>query len=259
LLFRAAVTVAFMLGLLSWESLGAESNSPPLLDSSATLTNSQATPSPYLQLIEQLRATQLAVEQNRQEIKEATAQNAEAVSKALQTIQETFAAQRARDLEATRRSNKVLLMVAGTFAVVGFLTMLLIAFFQWRMSEGLARITAALPAALGLEAGSTVPALAPVEPSSSRLLGALEQHEKRIHELEEITAPAPRLPGGPGLPNGPALFVNGGVAQPRKRPIPALRTAIIVGLICAAVLALIFYLVAYKKPGLGHLHSLFGM
>ena len=35
----------------------------------------------------------------------------------------------------------------------------------------------------------------------------------------------------------------------------ALRTAVIVGLICAAVVALVLYLVTYQKLGFGHLRA----
>ena len=105
----------------SWESLGAESNPPPAAASQIQGTNSQEVVQLYLQLQEQLRVTQLAIDQTRQETKEAVAQTAEALSKALQTMQETFAAQRARDWEAMQKSNNAMLIVAGTFAAIGFL------------------------------------------------------------------------------------------------------------------------------------------
>ena len=67
-----------------------------------------------------LRATQLAIEQNRLETKAAAIQNAEALSKGLQAIQQAFAAQRAQDLEAMQRSNKVMLIVVGIFGAMVF-------------------------------------------------------------------------------------------------------------------------------------------
>jgi hypothetical protein len=73
----------------------------------------------------------------------------------------SFTAQRARDLAAMERSNKLILMVVSTFAALGFLTLLMMSYLQWRMSKGLAEITAAVPAVLGLAAGSTAGALGP--------------------------------------------------------------------------------------------------
>ena len=68
----------------------------------------------------------------------------------MQSIQEAFSAQRAQDWEAIQRSNKVMLIVAGTFAGIGFLTLLIMTWFQWRMSKGLAEISAALPVGTGV-------------------------------------------------------------------------------------------------------------
>src|SRR5208282_2344667 len=109
--------------------------------------------------------TQLVIEQNREEIKAAAAQSAETLSKALEGIQESFAAQRARVLEAMQQSNKLMRVVVGTFAAMGFLTLLMMSYFQWRMSKGLAEISAAVPAALGLGAGSAAGALGPARQS----------------------------------------------------------------------------------------------
>ena len=93
----------------------------------------------------------------------------------MQSIQEAFSAQRAQDWEAIQRSNKVMLIVAGTFAGIGFLTLLMMTWFQWRMSKGLAEISAALPAALGLGASSAAAALALANQPELRLFGAVEQ------------------------------------------------------------------------------------
>jgi tetratricopeptide (TPR) repeat protein len=183
--------LAFALVLLSglWTSPGAESSTPPLSPSQIEGTNLQQLLRTGLQLQEQLHATQLAIEQTRQETKEAAAQNAEAMSKGLQVLQEAFSAQGTRDLEAMQRSNKVLLLVVGTFATLGFLTLLIIACLQWRASKGLAEISAALPTAMGLGAGSVVAALGPAVQSNLRLLGAMEQLDQRIHKFRRGISP----------------------------------------------------------------------
>ena len=194
------LALAFVPSPASWKCLGAESSAPPPVAGQIESTNSQEVLEGVLKLQEQIHATQLAIEQNRQEAKEAAAQNAEALAKGLQTMQEAFSAERARELEAMQsssqamqKSNKVMLIVVGTFAAMGFLTMLIMTYFQWRTSSSLAAISAAWPAALGFGPGSAVPALGPgdsrlvqgglVEQSNLRLLAAMQQLEKRIHDL----------------------------------------------------------------------------
>src|SRR5204863_6106293 len=99
----------------------------------------------YLQLQEQLHATQLAIERNRKEADLAAAQATEALSSRLQAIEQSLLTQRARELEAMQSSNKVMLTVAGAFAAMGFVAMLLMAYFQWRTVNRLAELSASLP------------------------------------------------------------------------------------------------------------------
>ena len=160
-------------------------------------TNAQETLRAYLQLQEQLHLTQLSVEQNRREASEMAAQNSEALVGRLQTIEKALESQRTRELEAMQSSNRAMLWVAGTFAAVGFLAMMLMSFFQWRTVDHLAEISAGLPASLGfgsaparavLGTGDTHALTAgPAEQSSMRLVGTMEQLEKRIYQLEHTT------------------------------------------------------------------------
>src|SRR6185369_2595375 len=104
----------------------------------------------YLQLQEQLHLTQLSVEQNRKEARESAIQSSEALAGRLQSIEQTLSTQRARELESIQGSNRVLLILAGTFASVGFVAMLLMSFFQWRTVNRLAQLPASFAnAALG--------------------------------------------------------------------------------------------------------------
>ena len=243
-----SVIVSFALALFSAlsDSLGAESSPSPSATGQIGETDSQDVVRAYLQLQEQLLATQLAIEQNHQETKEATAQTMGALSKGLQTIQEAFAVQRARNLEAMQRSNKVMLVLAGTFAAIAFLTLLMMTCFLWRVSKGLAKISAALPAALGVGPGSAVAGLGPAEQSNLRLLEAREQHEKRIHELEQSSQPAFKPRGAPHRSIQRRLFPCPGDSF-RRRQFRALKAALIVGLLSAAVMTLVLYLV-HSKP-----------
>ena len=165
-------------------------------------TNTQDMLRAYLQVQEQLHATQLSIEHSRKEADAAAAETARVFAGRLQAIEQTLAVQRTQELEAMQNSNKVMLIVAGLFAVLGFLAMLFMAYFQWRTISRLAEISAALPVAHALGSASPLAALGvgdspevtvgPAERSSQQLLGALEQLEKRVCQLEHT--PTPPLP-----------------------------------------------------------------
>jgi tetratricopeptide (TPR) repeat protein len=97
--------------------------------------------------------------------------------------------------------------------------MLFMAYFQWRTISRLTEISATLPSAHALGAGSPLAALGvgdspevtvgPAERSSQQLLGALEQLEKRIHQLRHTPNPphegdslAPAAAAPSASPNG---------------------------------------------------------
>ena len=148
----------------------------------------------YLQLQAQLHSTQLALERNRQEAEAAAARNAEAVTARLQLVEQALTAQRARELEAMQSANRLVLLAAGTFAVVGFIALLLTAYLQWRAVTRLAELSALPSGGLAYGAGRALPLFAAgetslvgpgaAEQSNGRLLGALDRLEKRILELE---------------------------------------------------------------------------
>lgn len=189
----------------------------------------------YLQLQEQLHATELAIERNRQEAAAAAAETAKAFGTRLQGIEQALVLQRAQELEAMQSSNRAMLVVAGLFAALGLLAMLFMAYFQWRTINRLAEISAALPAthALGpgpsfaaLGAGEThVVAVDPAEHSNQRLLGALERLEKRIHQLEHTPPPPLHDGSSPDQTANPALpLPNGATAAPENA-----QTAVLLG------------------------------
>ncbi len=161
-------------------------------------TNTQEVMRSYLQLQEQLHATQLAIEENRKEARDASVRSAEALANRLQLIEQALASQRARELESMQSTNRVMVIVAGSFATLGFIAMLLMAYFQWRTVNGLAEISTALPGgARALGPGSAIAALGagdphlmtggPADQSNLRLLGAMEQLEKRLYDLEHAS------------------------------------------------------------------------
>lgn len=192
LLFLALVAFAT-------DCLGAEPAVPPVPAGKPEEPNLQDMLRAYLQVQEQLHATQLSIEHSRKDADAAAAETSRLFAGRLQAIEQTLAVQRTQELEAMQNSNKVMLLVAGLFALLGFLAMLFMAYFQWRTISRLAEISAALPVAHALGSASPLAALGvrdtpvvtvgPAERSSQQLLGALEQLEKRIHQLEHTPTP----------------------------------------------------------------------
>jgi tetratricopeptide (TPR) repeat protein len=152
----------------------------------------------YLQLQEQIHATQLAIEQVQREAREAATNSNQALDLRLQILEHAINSERVQQLETMQSSNRVMVIVAGSFAVIGFVAMLFMAYFQWRTVNGLAQLSTALPVTRALGPGPALAALGtgeahvltsgPAEQSSLRLAGALEQLEKRLYELERSSS-----------------------------------------------------------------------
>lgn len=211
----------------------AVTNSPPSTNAEAN-TNNQEILRAYLQLQEQLHLTQLAVEQNRKEARDTITQTSDALAGRLQGIEQMMASERSRELESMQSSNRVLLILAGTFAGVGFLAMLLSSIFQWRTVNKLAQMPNSFPAqALGgspgpkeLGTGDHVVSVSPAETSSLRLLTAVESLEHRLHQLEHSTGPS-LAPGaaGNGTERAGVSAENGVSVRPVSvETVPADRT-----------------------------------
>jgi tetratricopeptide (TPR) repeat protein len=189
--------------VLALSALGAEI-SPTGSTNAAPLTTEETVSQElrtYLQLQEQLHATQLAIERTRKEAVELAAQNNETLSTRLQAIEQSLSAQRARELETMQSSNRVLLIVAGAFACMGFVAMLLMGYFQWKTVSRLAELSAVMPgnalqlpaprplAALGAGNTSTFSSVStPLEQNNPALLESIHRLEKRLHELEHPVA-----------------------------------------------------------------------
>jgi tetratricopeptide (TPR) repeat protein len=220
---------------------GADSSPSAAVPARAEETNLQENLRGYLQVQEQLHATQLAIERNRQEANAAALETAKAFASRLQGIEAALSSQRTQELQTMQSSNKIMLVVAGLFAALGFLAMLFMAYFQWRTISRLAEIAAALPAVRALGAGTSFSALGmgethvvsvgPAEQANQQLLDALERLEKRIHELEHIPQPTltaralpdQQPPSAAQSPNGgPAPAAPDNVETPTDTRITAL-------------------------------------
>lgn len=179
----------------------------------------------YLQLQEQLHTTLLAIEQARVENTVAARTNADALAARLELMEKALDRQRGEHAEALRGSNRTLLTLAGVFVGVGFLTLLLMAFFQLRGMNRLAEIATGMPvgpglASAALTAGGEARLLGPggPAPETSRLLGVIDRLERRIAELEGSARPAGAMPG---IAAGATIDVTPAGQDRRSVPMPS--------------------------------------
>jgi len=157
----------------------------------------------YLQIQEQLHATQMAIEQNQEAALETSQSNALALAQRLQSLEQTVADQRTSDADAARKTQQLTLLMAGAFGLIGLGVMLLMVYFQWRAFTQLAQISGRQSVLLANGDAVDVhhmaaPGRATVEASTSQLLDVVGRLERRINELEtgqkllpEISTPKP--------------------------------------------------------------------
>jgi len=141
----------------------------------------------YLQIQEQLHATQLAIEQNQEAALETAQSNAAVLATRLKALELSVADQRATDADAARKAQQTTIFMAGAFGLVGLVVMLLMVYFQWRAFAQLAQISARQNAALANADAVhqlAAPGRATVETSTAQLLAVVGRLEQRILELE---------------------------------------------------------------------------
>ena len=174
-----------------------------------------------LQIQDQLHTMQLLIESNRTATAVEAQRDATDLSTRMQMLEQSVAAQRASEMEATQKAQRLTLIVAGAFGVLGLTAMLLMAYFQWRAVTRLVELSAFLPSTTGLVnpkvsplLGSTdvhvAPERAAVQASNGRLFNVVERLEKRLLELEN-TARSPLaepVPSSNGNHNGAPALVS---------------------------------------------------
>ena len=168
-------------GLLLAANIFAADTNLPAVFTNDTLANA------YLQIQEQLHATQLAIEANRQVAEDAARKDSAVLAARLQSLEKTVELQRANDAETARKAQQLTVIVAGGFGVAGLGVLLLMVYLQWRMFTQVAQISAQQQMALA-NAGAVhqlaAPGRATVEVSNARLLDVVSQLEKKIQALE---------------------------------------------------------------------------
>jgi len=190
----------------------ADSSSP---DTTNQVSGAEPAPAVTPNFQEQQDVIQQAIEQTRREAEAAARRNTEALTQRLTLIQQALEAQHRRELDAVQNSNRATLMVAGALAATGLLGMFCLAFFLMRATNRLTDAAMAVPLshALGpgpaqnvLTAGDAHLAVgSPAEFAGERFLGAIEQLEKRLHELEHTTPYVPTAGSGSHANGQPKL------------------------------------------------------
>src|SRR5947207_9163251 len=146
---------------------------------------------------EQQDVLRQAIAESRREAESAARRNVEALTQRLELLQQSLEAQHRGELEAVQNSNRTTLMVAAALAAAGFLGLFSLAFFLMRVTNRLTDVAMSVPLARALGPGPGHAALIagdphfaagnPAELVGARFLGAIEQLEKRLHELEHMT------------------------------------------------------------------------
>jgi tetratricopeptide (TPR) repeat protein len=155
----------------------------------------------------------------RRESDAATAKNTELIASRLEAIQHSVSLQQ----DAVQSTSRFMLIALTAFAAVGFIAVVLTAYFQWRAVSRLAEFSTAISsrnaltgpasmAAIGMGEGSVLANHA-VEQSNARLLEVIARLEKRVGELEHA-AQAP-------LPD-PLLEANGRQTEPAPLQVASL-------------------------------------
>ena len=173
----------------------------------------------FLQIQEQIHATQLAIEQGQQDAVNAAKGNADALATRLQALELSVATQHGADAEAARQTQRLTLFLAGAFGLAGLGIMLLMVYFQWRAFTQLAELSAQQHAAIA-NANAVhqlaAPGRATVETSNARLLDVVSQLEKKIADLESgsrLLAAAPDVKTADLLADGQRFLDDD---QPQK-------------------------------------------
>jgi tetratricopeptide (TPR) repeat protein len=183
------------LSLLVVPATAQDDDPGPGLPAVTVVTNVVAEPDPYLLrnfllLQEQLRSTQQAVEQAREEAQAQSKQAAELLAARLNLIEQTMQNQRQQEVESMQRLTRAMLTVVGLVTGLGFFAVVFAGIIQVRAMTRLTDISRHLQLALPpprvaeIGPGSLPANQEGVELANRNLLGAIARLEKRLEEVE---------------------------------------------------------------------------
>lgn len=157
-------------------------------------------------MIDQQKLALQSMDQSRAESVATSKRESDAAAERMAKLQEAIEAQRTHEAETINGMNRLVVGVAAGFAGTGFVVMILTAWFFMRTMNKVAEINANIQSQL-LALPHPTPQLvgngSGNPPGNQRLLGALEQLERRIRDLEQTTAPV-----GAGLSAGEAAHAT---------------------------------------------------
>ncbi|GEM_PF-2113035 len=143
-------------------------------------------------MIEQQKMSMVVMEKSRTESLLSAREASQAMQDKMESMEKALSAQREHEAESMSRMNRLVIGVAAGFAATGFVVMVFTAWFFMRTMNRLAEFNSnlhtqllALPQIQQAQLGNG-PGVA-ANPSSQRLIGALEQLEHRIRDLEHTS------------------------------------------------------------------------
>lgn len=230
LLFQSGALCVGLVFLVACSDLQAQSASEnaPAKSNLEELSQAELMRS-YLQVRDQLHATQLAIANSRAETEATARAQATAIAEKLEAIKSAMEAERQRQqvemlranaererqqMEA-QRSNRTVLWVAVGFGALGLIAMLFMPLVQLRTINRIAEVatqrpSSPAPAALLQNDLDTLPGPT-VALSNQRLMTVIERMEKRIFELEHTAVTTPPAVEAKGT-NGSDPTAHGSIA-----------------------------------------------
>ena len=202
-------------------ALAAETNAAPNADgktAEAGTVDAQEFLRSYLQIQEQLRESQAAIEKIREEAAATSASNYAAVEERLGLMEKAIANERVEQLSGIAHLDRTILIAAGIFSLIGLLGLLLAVFLQWtavkRLTIAAASLSAAHPHQALVAGEGLLPPAHALEQSNGRFLQLMERLEHRLHDMETSVSPPKSLAEGSSS-NGSAAESHSVEISPR--------------------------------------------
>jgi tetratricopeptide (TPR) repeat protein len=147
----------------------------------------------FLLLQDQLRATQRAVEQAREQSKADAKRVEELMAARLHVVEQTVNAQRADEIASMQKSTRTVIILASVITTAGLIAVIFAGLVQLRAMTRLTEISQQLRAALPWAGpnASTHALLAgreSIENGNTNLLGAIDRLQKRMEDMEAAAA-----------------------------------------------------------------------
>ena len=178
---RTIAMVIAVVTLAGVTAVAVDQTSNPAAAVSSNLTDSQEVLRAYQHVQEELQSMRQTIEVNRKDAEDIAARNVQALGDRLNLIEQSAASQRAVELQTLQSSNRLMYIVIGVLALLGFGIVL----FAWLQRRALRRFTDVVQT-FQLRAVAASTRIGPVvDANDPRLLNVLDRLEKRIRGLEQ--------------------------------------------------------------------------